>query len=36
MSIRFLILNTDYPECLYWPYVQHLKLERQYLAQASG
>ena len=27
--MRFLILNTDYPEFLRWLYAQHSRLEKQ-------
>jgi len=29
MSVRFLLLNTDYPEFLRWLYAQHPGLEAQ-------
>jgi len=34
--VKFLILNTDYPEFLGWLYTQHAGLEKQPYGTATG
>jgi len=36
MSMKFLILNTDYPEFLRWLYTQHPGLEKQPYKEQRG